>query len=99
MNDLIHQLQTDKDVRVPRMRTVNEAAQELKALDPHTAMTPYHIRRLCLTGILPTVKAGKKILLNLDTLIEYMQDPSADRFRSQQCAADIRGIAAIRRIS
>ena len=42
---------------------------------------------------------GPAILLNLDTLIEYMQDPSADRFRSQQCAADVRGIAAIRRIS
>lgn len=94
MNDLIHQLQTDKDVRVPRMRTVNEAAQELKALDPHTAMTPYHIRRLCLDGVLPTVKAGKKILLNLDTLLEYMQDPTAKRFRSVPTA-----LGCIRRIS
>ena len=94
MNEPIHQLQTDKDVRVPRMRTVNEAAQELKALDPHTAMTPYHIRRLCLTGILPTVKAGKKILLNLDTLLEYMQDPTAKRFRSVPTAS-----GCIRRIS
>ena len=67
---------------IPRMRTVNEAAQEIKANDPHTAMTPYHIRRLCLTGILPTVKAGKKILLNLDTLLEYMQDPTASKFHS-----------------
>lgn len=88
-----------KDVRVPRMRTVNEAARELKALDPHTAMTAYHIKRLCTAGILPTVKAGKKILFNLDTLIEYMQDPYADRFRPQQSAADVRGIDAIRRIS
>lgn len=84
---------------IPRMRTVNEAAQEIKAIDPHTAMTPYHIRRLCLTGILPTVKAGKKILFNLDTLIEYMQDPNADRFRPQQNTADVCGIDAIRRIS
>lgn len=84
---------------IPRMRTVNEAAQEIKAIDPHTAMTPYHIRRLCLTGILPTVKAGKKILFNLDTLIEYMQDPYADKFKPQQSAADVHGIDAIRRIS
>ena len=83
----------DNHPAIPRMRTVNEAAQEIKAIDPHTAMTPYHIRRLCLTGILPTVKAGKKILFNLDTLIEYMQDPTAEKF--QQHAA----VNGIRRIS
>lgn len=78
---------------IPRMRTVQEAARELKALDDHTAMTPYHIRRLCLDGVLPTVKAGKKILFNMDTLIEYMQDPTAEKF--QQHAA----VNGIRRIS
>ena len=80
---------------IPRMRTVSEAAQELKALDPHTAMTPYHIRRLCLDGVLPTVKAGKKILLNLDTLIEYMNNPTVDKFKPRQAAA----VNGIRRIS
>ena len=92
---------TEKGVRstraMPRMRTVNEAARELKALDPHTAMTAYHIRCLCLTGTLPTVKAGKKILLNLDTLIEYMQDPHADKF--QPCHVTAAAINGIRRIS
>lgn len=80
--------------RIPRMRTVNEAAQELRQLDPHTAMSPYHIRRLCLDGVLPTVKAGKKILLNLDTLIEYMYDPTADKFQPRQTAT----VNGIRRI-
>ncbi len=72
---------SDQEPRIPRMRTISEAAAELRALDPHTAMTPYHIRRLCLDGVLPTVKAGKKILLDLDTLIEYMADPTADKFQ------------------
>lgn len=80
---------------IPRMRTVTEAAQELKTLDPHTAMTPYHIRRLCLDGVLPTVKAGKKILLNLDTLIEYMQNPTAEKFISRQTVPTINGIRRI----
>lgn len=84
----------DTITAIPRMRTVNEAAQELKALDPHTAMTPYHIRRLCLDGVLPTVKAGKKILLNLDTLLEYMQDPTASKFHSHHTSTD----CCIRRI-
>lgn len=80
---------------IPKMRTVSEAAQELKALDPHTAMTPYHIRRLCLDGVLPTVKAGKKILLNLDLLLEYMADPTADKFKTHQSVPTVNGIRRI----
>ncbi len=57
--------------QIPRMRTVHEAAQELKQLDPSTAVTEYHIRRLVLDGVLPRIKAGKKYLINLDSLLEY----------------------------
>lgn len=57
--------------KIPRMRTVHEAAAELKKLDPNTAVTEYHIRRLVLDGILPRIKAGKKYLINLDSLLEY----------------------------
>ena len=82
---------------IPKMRTVNEAAQELKQLDPNTAMSSYHIRRLCLDGILPTVRAGKKLLLDLNLLIEYMTDPTADKFKPRKTATDT--IGGIRRIS
>ena len=57
--------------RIPRMRTVHGAAQELKQLDANTAVTEYHIRRLVLDGVLPRIKAGKKYLINLDSLLEY----------------------------
>ena len=82
---------------IPKMRTVNEAAQELKQLDPNTAMSPYHIRRLCLDGVLPTVRAGKKLLLDLNLLIEYLTDPTADKFKPRKTATDT--IGGIRRIS
>ena len=82
---------------IPKMRTVNEAAQELKQLDPNTAMSPYHIRRLCLDGVLPTVRAGKKLLLDLNLLIEYMTDPTADKFKPRKTDTDT--INGIRRIS
>lgn len=82
---------------IPKMRTVNEAAQELKQLDPNTAMSPYHIRRLCLDGVLPTVRAGKKLLLDLNLLVEYMTDPTADKFKPRKTATDT--IGGIRRIS
>ena len=69
--------------RIPRMRTVHEAAQELKQLDANTAVTEYHIRRLVLDGVLPRIKAGKKYLINLDSLLEYLSNPLGEDFRKE----------------
>lgn len=86
---------TETKNSIPRMRTVQEAAQELKTLDVHTAVTSYHIRRLCLEGIIPTVRAGKKILLNLDTLIEYLTNPDDEKFQTRPAST----FGGIKRIS
>ena len=88
----------NNQLRTPRIRTISEAAAELRALDPHTAITPYHIMRLCLRGVIPTLKAGKKILLDLNMLIEYMQNPTADKFKPRTKAASEKS-GMIRRIS
>lgn len=56
----------------PRMRTIQEAAAELKRIDPNTAITPYFIRCMVLDGTIPHVKAGTKRLLNLDILLSYL---------------------------
>lgn len=69
---------------IPRMRTIKEAAAEMKQLDEHTAMTEWHIRQLALSGVLPRVKAGKKYLINLDTLFEYLENPAAEKFKLNQ---------------
>ena len=83
------------EFKIPRMRTVAEAAKELKAIDEHTAVTEYHIRQLALSGVLPRVKAGRKLLINLDTLIEYLTDPTAEKFQVHTAAADVGGIRRI----
>ena len=70
--------------KIPRMRTVGEAALELKKLDPNTAVTEYHIRRLVLSGKLPKIKAGKKYLINLDLLLDYLENP-CDGLRDEEC--------------
>ena len=69
------------EFRTPKMRTVHEAAQEIKALDPDTAVTEYHIKQLALRGTLPIVRAGRKKLINFDTLLEYLSNPTAEKFR------------------
>lgn len=71
-------------LKIPRMRTVHEAAEEMKKLDANTAVTEYHIRRLVLDGVLPKVKAGKKYLINLDSLLDYLANPTDERFRKEE---------------
>ena len=56
-----------------RMRTINEAAKWVKETDPHTALTPTAIRRLVISGAIPSRRAGTKYLINLDTLEVYMR--------------------------
>ena len=60
---------------LPRMRTVHEAAEELRRMDEGTAVTEYHIRQLAVNNVIPRVKAGKKHLINLDALIAYLASP------------------------
>ncbi len=55
------------------MRTITEAAAELKLADEHTALTAHAIRQLILSGSLPHIKAGKKYLINMDVLEKYLQ--------------------------
>lgn len=83
--------------QIPRMRTVKEAAAEIKQLDAHSALTEWRIRELALSGVLPRVQAGKKLLINLDTLFEYLQDPTAEKFQRTQTAASnvVQGIRKI----
>lgn len=84
------------EFKIPRMRTVAEAAKELKAMDEHTAVTEYHIRQLALSGVLPRVQAGRKLLINFDTLIEYLQNPTSDKFQIHSNAADdVNGIRKV----
>ncbi len=59
-------------MKQPRMRTIPQAYAELKAADPDTCFTEYALRQLVLTKQIPSVKAGRKFLLNLDVLFEHL---------------------------
>ncbi len=60
---------------IPRMRTIKECIEEIKALDPNTAVREYFIRDLINSNTIPSVKAGRKILINLDVLFDYLYNP------------------------
>lgn len=55
----------------PRMRTIKQAISELKATDTGTAFTETALRRAINSG-LPHLRAGNKILVNLDIVEKYL---------------------------
>ncbi len=52
-------------VYVPRMRTIKQTATEL-------GLPEYFVRSLVKQNQVTYVKAGKKVLINLDRFIEYL---------------------------
>lgn len=75
------------------MRMLDECYAEIKKLDPDTAISKNHIRQLALSGKIPVVMVGRKRLINLDGLIEYISDSGNTPY-----AADRSAINPIRRI-
>lgn len=51
---------------LPRMRGIKQAAHELQ-------IPEYALRRWVKAGDVPAVWCGRKALINLDTLIEYLR--------------------------
>ncbi|MBP3582225.1 MAG: DNA-binding protein [Clostridia bacterium] len=56
----------------PRMRTIKAAIAELKEIDSGTSFTESALRRAVRSGALPHIRAGNKILVNFDTLQQYL---------------------------
>lgn len=54
------------------MRTIDEAVAEIKSADEHTAITKNFIRSLVVSGKVPSIKAGRKYLINIAVLQDYL---------------------------
>lgn len=57
----------ETDFVVPKFCTINECAKL-------TNLAKYHIRQLVLNEKIKYVKAGKKYLINFESLITYLQE-------------------------
>lgn len=64
--------------KIARMRTLDECYTEIKKMDKNTAISKYYIRQLALSGKIPVVMCGRKRLINLDGLIEYLSSSAAE---------------------
>lgn len=56
---------------ITRLRTMKTAYEEIKKMDPGTAITEWAIRRAVTEGYIPSRRVGNKYVFNLDTLIDY----------------------------
>jgi excisionase family DNA binding protein len=81
MNDFI------QTIHLAKMRTLDECYAEIKELDPNTSISKHYIRQLALSGKIPVVMAGRKRLINLDKLIEYLDNPTSEQVKGNIAAA------------
>lgn len=58
-----------------RIRMMKEAYEELKKADPGTAITQSYIRRLVISGVIPSIRVGNRYLINMEDLEEYLANP------------------------
>ena len=50
---------------------MSTAYEEIKAMDPDTAITKWAIRQAVTGGYIPCRRVGSKYVFNLDKLLEY----------------------------
>lgn len=61
-----------------KMRSVSEAYETLKREDPSTAITQSGLRRLVKTGKIPSIRIGRRILVNYNSMLYYLNNPTVE---------------------
>lgn len=55
---------------LPRMRSIRQALEMIKAEDPNSCLTSYYIRDLCKKNKVRYIKSGTKIMVDYDDLLK-----------------------------
>ena len=80
------------EMTAPRMRTLPQALNEIKKLDPETAVTMRALRRMITNGDIGFVPVASKRLINLDKLLDYLANPPAEALQAEKTG----GIRAVK---
>lgn len=57
-----------------KARKIKSSLEEIKAEDPNTCLTEYAIRQMVINGEISHIRRGRKILIDLDELKEYLSN-------------------------
>lgn len=60
-----------------KMRLISEAYKEIKEADHASALTLYSITRLVKEGTIPSVKIGRKTLIDAESIHAYLKGDNA----------------------
>lgn len=63
---------TEEKKNVAIIRTVRQCISIIKKCDPNTAISEWYIRQLCKGGKIAAYSSGNKLLVNLDSLLAYL---------------------------
>ncbi|MDO5398570.1 MAG: hypothetical protein Q4G33_11650 [bacterium] len=89
---MIETIPTVANNAMPPMRGIKQAIAELKAADPDTALTERALRRLVASEAIPSVKIGRKHLINMSVLSDYLHNGA-------QAADNVISVHGIRRVA
>ncbi|MCQ4638002.1 DNA-binding protein [Anaerovorax odorimutans] len=57
-----------------RIRTIDQAYDEIKQKDPDTAISRYLVRQMIKQGMVPSIKTGNKYLVDVDVLEQRIEE-------------------------
>lgn len=57
-----------------RIRTIDQAYDEIKAKDPQTAISRYLVRQMVKQGMVPSLPSGNKRLVDVDVLERKIEE-------------------------
>ena len=61
------------------MRTISKAIEELKSLDPNTAISAYRLRLMVRRGEIPCIVAGARYLVDMEDLYNFNRPSEAQQ--------------------
>lgn len=69
-----------------QLRTLHQAAVELKILDEKTALSEYRLRAMVKNGLLKSIMAGNRYLINMNDVLDFepmqvVQPPESGKIR------------------
>ena len=62
----------NENKKLPRMRTIPKAYEEIKKIDSDTSFSMRSLRKLVSSGKIPTLKISNKVLINFDLLLDLL---------------------------
>ena len=60
-------------ISIPKIRTIAEAIEEIKRLDPETAITARFIKEGIADGKIPIIRVGNKMLVNMSSIFAFLE--------------------------